>query len=42
MKDRLSYRQLYDELEALNTSVYDSLLNEDFEGLCLIPHLIDM
>lgn len=38
MKDRLSYRQLYDELEALNTSVYDSLLNEDFEGL---QHTID-
>jgi len=38
MKDRLSYRQLYDEIEALNTSVYDSLLNEDFEGL---QHTID-
>lgn len=31
MKDRLSYKQLYDELDALNTSVYDSLLHEDFE-----------
>lgn len=38
MKDRLSYRQLYDELEALNTSVYDSLLNKDFEEL---QHTID-
>ena len=32
MKDRLSYRQLYDELEALNASVFDSLINGDFEG----------
>lgn len=31
MKDNLSYKQLYTELETLNTSVYDSLLNEDFE-----------
>ena len=38
MKDRLSYRQLYDELETLNASVYDSLLNEDFEKL---QHTID-
>ncbi|RKI75614.1 hypothetical protein D7V90_22640 [bacterium 1xD42-87] len=38
MKDRLSYRQLYDELEALNASVFDSLLNEDFEEL---QHTID-
>ena len=38
MKDKLSYRQLYEELESLNTSVYDSLLNEDFEGL---QHTID-
>ncbi len=33
MKDILSYRQLYDEIETLNASVFDSLLNEDFEGL---------
>lgn len=32
MKDRLSYRQLYDELEALNTSVYDCFVSGDFEG----------
>lgn len=32
MKGRLSYKQLHDEIEALNTSVFDSLLNEDFEG----------
>lgn len=38
MKDKLSYRQLYEELESLNTSVYDSLLNEDFEEL---QHTID-
>ena len=38
MKDKLSSRQLYDELEALNTSVYDSLLNEDFGGF---QHTID-
>ena len=38
MKDRLSYRQLYDEIETLNASVFDSLLNEDFEGL---QHTID-
>lgn len=31
MKDRLSYKQLYDEIETLNTSVFDSLMNEDFE-----------
>lgn len=31
MKDKLSYGQLYNELETLNTSAYDSLLNEDFE-----------
>lgn len=31
MKDKLSYKQLYDEIDALNTSVFDSLLNEDFE-----------
>ena len=31
MKDKLSYRQLYDEIETLNTSVFDSMLNEDFE-----------
>lgn len=33
MKDKLSYSQLYDEIETLNTSVFDSLINEDFEGL---------
>lgn len=32
MKDKLSYRQLYDEIEALNASAFDSLLNGDFEG----------
>ncbi len=32
MKDRLSCRQLYDELEALNTSVYDCFVSGDFEG----------
>ena len=32
MKDKLSYSQLYAELEALNTSAYDSLLQGDFEG----------
>lgn len=31
MKDKLSYMQLYNELESLNTSVYDALLHEDFE-----------
>lgn len=31
MKDKLSYMQLYSELETLNTSVYDALLHEDFE-----------
>lgn len=31
MKDKLSYKQLYNELEALNASIFDSLLNEDFE-----------
>lgn len=31
MKDKLSYKQLYDEIETLNTSVFDSLINEDFE-----------
>lgn len=31
MKDKLSYKQLYNELETLNASAYDSLLNEDFE-----------
>ncbi len=31
MKDKLSYTQLYNEIETLNTSVYDSLLNEDYE-----------
>lgn len=38
MKDKLSYKQLYDEIEALNASVFDSLLNEDFEEL---QHTID-
>lgn len=38
MKDKLSYRQLYGEIETLNTSVFDSLMNEDFEGL---QHTID-
>lgn len=32
MKDKLSYKQLYDEIETLNTSVFDSLINGDFEG----------
>ena len=32
MKDKLSYSQLYTELETLNTSVYDAILNEDFDG----------
>lgn len=32
MKDKLSYSQLYTELESLNTSAYDCILNEDFEG----------
>ena len=32
MKDRLSYKQLYDEIETLNTSVFDSLINGDFES----------
>ena len=32
MKDKLSYKQLYDEIETLNTSIFDSLINEDFEG----------
>lgn len=32
MKDRLSYKQLYDEIEALNASIFDSLLDGDFEG----------
>ena len=32
MKDKLSYRQLYDEIETLNTSVFDSLINRDFES----------
>lgn len=32
MKDKLSYSQLYTELETLNTSVFDCLLNEDFES----------
>lgn len=32
MKDKLSYRQLYDEIETLNTSVFDSLINGDFES----------
>lgn len=31
MKDKLSYMQLYNELESLNTSVYDALLHEDYE-----------
>lgn len=31
MKDKLSYTQLYNELETLNTSAYDALLHEDFE-----------
>lgn len=34
MKDILSYKQLYNELENLNTSAYDALLNEDFESFC--------
>ena len=32
MKDKLSYNQLYTELESLNTSAYGSLLQGDFEG----------
>lgn len=32
MKDKLSYSQLYTELETLNTSAYDAILNEDFDG----------
>ena len=32
MKDKLSYKQLYDEIETLNTSVFDSLINGDFES----------
>ena len=32
MKDKLSYRQLYDEIETLNTSVFDSLISRDFES----------
>ncbi len=32
MNDILSYKQLYNELETLNTSAYDALLHEDFEG----------
>lgn len=32
MKDKLSYKQLYNEIETLNTSVFDSLINGDFEG----------
>ena len=32
MKDKLSYSQLYTELEALNTSAFDSILQGDFEG----------
>lgn len=31
MQDTLSYGQLYNELENLNTSSYDALLKEDFE-----------
>ena len=31
MRDKLSYNQLYNELETLNTSAYSSLLNENFE-----------
>lgn len=32
MKDKLSHKQLYDEIETLNTSVFDSLINGDFES----------
>ena len=32
MKDILSYSKLYNELETLNTSAYDSLLQRNFEG----------
>lgn len=32
MKDKLSYSQLFTELETLNTSVFDSFLRGDFEG----------
>lgn len=32
MKDKLSYRQLYNELETLNTSAYDCFFNGDFES----------
>lgn len=32
MKDKLSYSQLYNELETLNTSAYDCFFNGDFEG----------
>ena len=38
MKDKLSYSQLYNELETLNTSAYDCFFNGDFEGL---QHTID-
>lgn len=31
MKDKLSYSQLYNELEILNTSAYDCFFNGDFE-----------
>lgn len=34
MQDKLSYAQLYNELEALNASAYGALLNEDFESFC--------
>lgn len=32
MKDKLSYSQLYIELESLNTSAFDSILRGDLEG----------
>lgn len=32
MKDKLSYKQLYNEIETLNTAVFDSLIDGDFEG----------
>lgn len=32
MKDRLSYKQLFEELENLNITAYSSLLDDDFDG----------
>ena len=36
MKDTLSYKQLFDELETLNSSAYSAFINEDFEGFLSI------